>query len=369
MSTGTSPLGVGIVGLSARGGWAARSHLPALNALEHVELRGFVGSSPESVRATADHVGVRGFTDPAELAAQDDVDVVVVTVRAKAHAAQLDAVLAAGKPVLCEWPLCRDLDEARGVLARYDAAGVRTGVGLQARHSPQVRFVRELIARGDLGEVLSTTLSASIPYWGATAGDRDAYLLEQKNGSTMTTIPVGHTLDGMQFALGEIAELSATTAIRQPDVRHRDTDEQAFIKTTPDQVAISGLLEGGGVFSFHYRGGVRSRTSAFLWEINGTEAHLTLRSQSGELQYNDAEILLTRGDREPEPLLVPTSYHRGVPDMLGPEARSVAHSYQQLIEDLTGDSRGIPDFAHGVRRRELIALIERSADTGARVKV
>jgi predicted dehydrogenase len=358
---------VGIVGLSARGGWAARSHLPALQALDHVELRGFSGSSPESVRATADRVAVRGFTDAAELAGQDDVDLVVVAVKAKAHAAQLEAVLTAGKPVFCEWPLCRDLDEARDILARYTDAGVRTAVGLQARHSPQVRLVRDLVSRGDLGEVLSTSLVASIPYWGDLAGDRDAYLLEHRNGSTMMSIPVGHTLDGLQFALGEIVELSATTAIRQPDVRHRETDKPTFRKTTPDQVALTGLLGDGAVLSFHYRGGVASRTTGFLWEIDGTRGNLTLRSPSGELQYNDAEIMLTVGDREPTSVPVPASYHRGVPDSLGQEARSVAHTYLYLVDDLAKGTREVPDFAHGVRRRELINAIERSATTGARV--
>ncbi len=37
--------------------------------------------------------------------------------------------------------------------------------------------------------------------------------------------------------------------------------------------------------------------------------------------------------------------------------------------ELPGRTHEVPDFAHGVRRRELITAIERSAITGARVHV
>ena len=47
-------LGVGIVGLSAARGWAALAHMPALAMLpDDYEIRGLVGSSPESAAAAA----------------------------------------------------------------------------------------------------------------------------------------------------------------------------------------------------------------------------------------------------------------------------------------------------------------------------
>jgi predicted dehydrogenase len=46
-----SRIGVGIVGLSARGGWAAAAHLPALSALDGYEPRGLSASSAESAKA------------------------------------------------------------------------------------------------------------------------------------------------------------------------------------------------------------------------------------------------------------------------------------------------------------------------------
>ncbi|MEU7811966.1 hypothetical protein AB0B41_06170, partial [Pseudonocardia sp. NPDC049154] len=52
---GENVIGVGIVGLSAARGWAARAHLPALRAQpERFAVRASCASSPESGRAGAE---------------------------------------------------------------------------------------------------------------------------------------------------------------------------------------------------------------------------------------------------------------------------------------------------------------------------
>jgi len=45
------PIRVGVVGLSARGGWAAIAHVPALAGLDGYELQELSASSDESARA------------------------------------------------------------------------------------------------------------------------------------------------------------------------------------------------------------------------------------------------------------------------------------------------------------------------------
>jgi hypothetical protein len=47
-STTGKRIGVGIIGLSAKGGWAAAAHVPALRAVEGYELRALSASSAES---------------------------------------------------------------------------------------------------------------------------------------------------------------------------------------------------------------------------------------------------------------------------------------------------------------------------------
>src|SRR5437764_14503887 len=59
--------------------------------------------------------------------------------------------------------------------------------------------------------------------------------------------------------------------------------------TAEDQVAVSGLLEGGAAFSIHYRGGV-SRGTNLLWEINGGEGDLQLTATGGQAQIWELDV-------------------------------------------------------------------------------
>src|SRR5947199_8086565 len=221
-----STLGVGIIGVSPVRGWAATAHIPALRALPNYEIRSLSGHSADSARAAGDVFGVRAvFSDPKQLVSQPDIDVVVVTVKVPHHRELVSAALDAGKAVYCEWPLGRDLDEARAMAALAAKQGVRTVVGLQARQAPAIEFVQELLSDGYIGEVLSTTMvGLSIP--GDVVGQPNAYLLDKTNGANMLTIAVGHSLDILNYVLGEFADLSAVSKLRRPPITIEDTGER-----------------------------------------------------------------------------------------------------------------------------------------------
>src|SRR2546423_14508627 len=96
----------------------------------------------------------------------------------------------------------------------------------------------------------------------------------------MLSIAVGHTADALCYCLGEVRELSATMAMRRQTFTITETGESKPM-TAEDQVAVTGLLEGGAAFSIHYRGG-QSRGTNLLLEINGTEGDLQLTADRGQ---------------------------------------------------------------------------------------
>src|SRR5712692_8044922 len=160
-----STLGVGIIGVSPVRGWATTAHIPALRALPNYEIRALSAHTTEAARAVGEVFGVSAvFSDYEQLVTQPDIDVVAVTVKVPHHRELVSAALVAGKAVYCEWPLGRDLDDARAMAALAAKHGVRTVVGLQARQAPAIEFVQELLRDGYVGEVLSTTMvGLSIP--------------------------------------------------------------------------------------------------------------------------------------------------------------------------------------------------------------
>jgi predicted dehydrogenase len=357
------PLGVGIIGLSAGGGWGSRGHVPALEAVEGFELRGLTASSPEAAARSAEKYGVPlALTDPAELAAHDDIDLVVVAVRVPKHRELIVPVLGTGTAVLSEWPLAVGLAEAHELAALAARHGVRTAVGLQARSAPAVRYLHDLIADGYVGDVLSTTLVGSGGGWGPVVGAGGAYTVDRANGATLLTIPFGHTLDALVLCLGNFASLNATTATRRPQVRVSETGASVS-QTAEDQIAVSGVLESGAVASLHYRGGA-NRSTNLLWEINGTEGDLVITGGSGHLQFGQFELRGARGGEDLAVLPVPESYVT-VAGVSGP-ASVLAHAYARLRSDFEEGTTTAPDFAHAAEHHRLLDRIQRSAETGLR---
>src|SRR2546425_5260641 len=235
VTSAPSKLGVGIIGVSPTRGWAATAHIPALRALPNYEIRALSAQSAESARALGEAFGVSAvFSDPEQLVTQPDIDVVAVTVKVPHHRELVDAALAAGKAVYCEWPLGRDLESARPMAALAAKQGVRTVVGLQARQAPAIAFVQELLRDGYVGEVLSTTMvGLSIP--GDVVVRANGYMLDKANGANLLTIPVGHSVDILNYVLGEFADLSAVSDLRRPLITIEETGER-IVKTAADQI-------------------------------------------------------------------------------------------------------------------------------------
>src|SRR3989440_5123368 len=298
-----SKLGVGIIGVNPAWGWAATAHIPALRALPNYEIRALSATSAEGARAAGKAFGVSAvFSDHEELVAQRSVDVVAVTVKVPHHRQLVSAALSAGKAVYCEWPLGRDLDDARAMAALAAEQGVRTIVGLQARQAPAIEFVQELLGDGYVGEVLSTTMvGLSVP--GAVLGQPNAYMLDKTNGANVLTIAVGHSLDILNYVLGEFAHLSAVSALRRPRITIEGTGER-IVKTAADQIAVIGTLTSGAIASIHVREAVAGGTR-FLWEINGTDGTLRITAREAQPQIFPLTVAGARGGNEPAELAVP----------------------------------------------------------------
>jgi predicted dehydrogenase len=240
-------------------------------------------------------------------------------------------------------------------------------VGLQASFSPQIRQVRQLVADGYVGRVLSTTLVGSGLVWGPMIDQANAYTMDRANGATMLTIPMGHSLDAVCSCLGEIAQVSATLAVQQPDFLNVETGQHG-IKTSPDQVAFSGELASGGTISCHYRAGA-SRGTNLLWEINGTEGDLVVTSVGGHMQMLDLAVSGGRGDDQfVAPLALPDGLRTAPAGLEGP-ALNVAQAWQCFAEDIRTGTRTCPDFDHAVQRHRMVDAIERSAAAGTRETV
>ncbi|MCV7071714.1 Gfo/Idh/MocA family oxidoreductase [Mycolicibacterium rufum] len=354
------PLGVGVIGASPGAGWAAATHIPALQALPQFAIRAVATSRAESARRAAAAWEVDAFDDPARLITHPDVDLVVVAVKVPDHHDLVLQAIAAGKMVFSEWPLAVDLAQAEEVTAMAAAAGVRTVTGLQARFNPVITHLRDLVRQGHLGRVLATNIVGSGQFWGATTDAGHRYVYDVRNGVTPLSVSVGHALDALTAVLGDIDAVTATLGVGHRDIDVRDGG--SLRSTTPDQVAITGALASGAVASIFYRGGV-SRAGDLRWEINGTDGDALITSPAANGNVQATELMLATGrgsDTEVSPIIVADG---SAPAELRGPARNLAGLYAAFARDLAEGTAVAPSFRDAVRLHRLIDRIAGGASS------
>lgn len=129
-----------------------RKHLDGLALIPDAEVTVVSGSSLDATRSVADEydvpVAVAGLDAVLE---RDDVDAVILATPTGLHAAQTQAVLAAGKHVQVEIPLADSLADAEATLAAAEASDRVAMVGHTRRFNPSHQWIHRRIAAGEFG--------------------------------------------------------------------------------------------------------------------------------------------------------------------------------------------------------------------------
>lgn len=289
----TAPLGVAVVG-AGPDHWSASAHLPAIEALDDVALRSVVTSTPESASAAADRWGVPATHELKRVLDDPDVHVVAVTVRVPRHAEIVEAAIAAGKHVYCEWPLAVDTAEARALAAlsatRPDRVHV---VGLQGRFSPHLRTAGALIAGGRIGRPLTVNMRLRLPHGLVPRPAHRAHLRHRTVGANVLTIQGGHALDMLRSVLGPARVSAARLWAAVPEFVVVDTGERLPRDAPDNAVALLDLNGVDGhvvvaVMQFSQTGPAES----FEMEVLGTTGMLRLRAR-GQPQFGGLTLDIT----------------------------------------------------------------------------
>ena len=380
-------IGVGIIGANVNYGFGSRAHIPALRQLPEYRLAAVCTTRQDTADETAKAYDIPlAFSDVQAMVVDPSVDLVTVCVRVPAHYAYVRMAIAAGKHVYCEWPLGANLAEVKELNAIAVAQGVQHLIGLQGRGSPAVNYMKDLIAGGFVGEVVSASMVATL----SDAGQRPGFNVwgyEHRNGAGTLHIPAGHCLDLLCYVAGEFAELSALVdvQVKQP---LPGSAGQGIRIDTPDQVLVQGRLTNGAVVSAHIQTApVASKNMSF--EVHGTEGMLVatgdwlwmqdiglqgLRSGSkpAEQTYdNPWGNLGAKNVVEPNvltPMPVPDSYRWVPAAMPGGLAYSVGQLYRRFGDAILKGDTWHPDFAVAGKRASLLATIERASVTASRQK-
>lgn len=210
---------IGVVGCGGMGG----SHLGYLNTVEGACVGAVCDVDAAKTKRWATQLNVPGFMTHKELLDSGTCDAVIIATPHYDHPIITRDAFAKGIHVLSEKPIAVDVKEARITnqlyLSKYKDK-LKFGVMFQARTNPANKKVRELIADGELGQLLRMTWIATDWFrtwtYYASGGWRATWKGEG-GGVMLNQCP--HNLDQIQWLLGGMMPVRVT-AVAQVAKRH-----------------------------------------------------------------------------------------------------------------------------------------------------
>ncbi|QKZ24655.1 Gfo/Idh/MocA family protein [Streptomyces chartreusis] len=224
-------LGVAVVGF----GWMGRVHTQAYARVPHhypqLSLRPRLLTVAEEVPGRAEEAAAQfGFAsttrDWRDVAADPSVRAVSITAPNFLHREIGVAMAEAGKHIWIEKPVGLTAEDARAVADAAAGAGVHSAVGFNYRNAPAVETARELIASGEIGTVTHVRVRLFSDYAAHPQGALTWRYERERGGSGVLGDLASHGVDLARFLLGDIASLTADTAIFVPE-RARPTGATA----------------------------------------------------------------------------------------------------------------------------------------------
>ncbi|GAB5561705.1 MAG: Gfo/Idh/MocA family oxidoreductase [Synoicihabitans sp.] len=148
-------LGVALVGL---GNYSTNQLAPALQLTQIAELRGIVTGSPEKIPEWQDKYGIKdgnvySYDNFDEIAKNPEIDLVYVVTPHGLHAEYSIRAAKAGKHVICEKTMARNVTEADAMLAAARKNNVRLAIGYRLHHDPHNLRCMELARTQALGKL------------------------------------------------------------------------------------------------------------------------------------------------------------------------------------------------------------------------
>ncbi len=248
-------------------------------------MAAIVGSRPETAQKFAASLDVPFATsDLGAVLNNPEIQAVHICTPNVQHFPMALAAVNAGKAVLCEKPMTLNVDEAKKLVAAAAEKGIVNAVQHNLRYYPAVQQMRQMIAAGDLGDILIVQGTYSQD-WLLYQTDWNWRLASELNGKLRVMGDIGsHWMDMIQHLTGQSITAVCAELARFYDQRKRPKGSvETFSKTVAaDYESFDVDTEDFGVVMLHLGQKARGaftvsqmsagRKNRFAFEIFGTKA-------------------------------------------------------------------------------------------------
>ncbi len=241
-------------------------------------LNAACGRNRERVEAFQQTWGYESIeTDWRRLVERKDIDVIDIASPNDTHAEVAIAAAHAGKAILCEKPLGRNVAESKAMVEAAEKAGVPNMVWYNYRRVPAITLAKELIDEGRLGRIFhyrakflqDWTISKDLPQGGESLWRLDVNVA----GSGVTGDLLAHCIDTALWLNGRIDSVSATTETFIKERKHNLTGKVEKVGID-DASAFLARFANGSLGVFEATRYARGHKALYTLEINGENASI-----------------------------------------------------------------------------------------------
>ncbi|MEO6289729.1 MAG: Gfo/Idh/MocA family oxidoreductase [Ginsengibacter sp.] len=275
-------LRIGLIGCGFMGRTHSNGYNRVPNFFPDLEYRPVLKTacsrSEEKVAAFAEQWGYESFeTDWKNVIARSDIDAIDICTPNDTHAEIAIAAAAAGKMVLTEKPLARNLIEGQEMVDAIEKAGVKNTVWYNYRRIPAVTLAKQIIDSGKLGKIFhyrsnflqDWTINADLPQGGEGLWRIDAEVA----GSGVTGDLLAHCIDTAMWLNGGIKDVSAVTETFIKERMHQLTGKMQKV-SIDDACIFHCHFNNGSLGLFESTRYARGHKALYTFEINGEHASI-----------------------------------------------------------------------------------------------
>lgn len=320
-------------------GRIGKVHAAAVASHPQAELVAVCDPFGTAAEELAGAYNAKAYKDAAELFADPGVDAVIIGSPTPLHAPQVLAATRAGKAVLVEKPVAKDVEEARTLeaeLATFEHPPVM--VGFQRRYDPSIRRAKDLADAGELGTIEQVTIVARDP------GPPPAEYVAASGGifKDMTI----HDFDEARFFIGDIVEVSAFGQNVLPELAETGDFDAAMVMLRGKDGAVATITNNRRcVTGYDQRLEVHgSKGSAIMDNLRPTALSVNTGNASG-VQDPYLDFFLTR------------------------YAEAYSNELTAFIDAVNNGTEVSPTVADGVAALVVAKAAEESAHSGRTVRI
>jgi len=209
-------IGVGVIGF----GWLGQAHTRSLLRIPTLfedrafdaELVACSDALPARLDQATQSFGFKRASAAWEAVIDDpDVEVVYIATPNMVHVQLAEAAAHAGKAgIFCEKPVGGTPEQVARAARAARAAGVISGVGYNYRWAPLVRYARELISSGELGEITNYRGRFFSMYGADPLGFNSWRFQLERAGYGVTSDLMSHAVDLAHMLIGSITKVTGT---------------------------------------------------------------------------------------------------------------------------------------------------------------